>query len=88
MKYKEIKRFLLAYWKQFNTLFPEIFRTYQDVLNYQKRQIYRINNCTDLIDLRDIICEFYNFANKTENESFLEFRHSGKEIDLFTLKKS
>lgn len=86
MKYSDIKRYLLAYWKQFNVLFPDMFRTYQDVLNYQKRQIYRINNCIDLIDLRDIICEFYDFANKSENESFLDFRNSGKEIDLFTFK--
>lgn len=83
MNYSEIKPYLLAYWKNFHLTNKGRFRDNASLVRFQKRNIQRIKAGTDLIDLRDIISELYEYTNKDKNESFLEFRNSGKIIDSF-----
>ena len=83
MKFNDIKPLLIDYWVSFAKNNSGMFRTESDLKKFQDKQIERLLKCTDLIDIRDIICELFNFKNKDINESYLSFRNSGKEIDCF-----
>lgn len=86
MRYNEIKPHLLAYWENFHLTNKGIFRDNASLVSFQKRNIQRIKAGADLIELRDIISDFYEYTNKYKNESFLQFRNSGKTIDSFHKK--
>ena len=86
LTYNDIKPHLLSYWESFHLTHKDMFRDYNSLIIFQKRNIRRIKEGKDLIELRDIISEFYEYTNKDKKESFSDFRSSGKIIDSFFKK--
>lgn len=79
----EIKTSLIEAWENWGKNNVE-FALNCSGIEFAKKQIKRLNaKNVDLIDLRDVISLGFRFANKSRNESFKDFRESGKEINLF-----
>lgn len=82
--FNEIKKDLIQAWEKWGENKNQDFSMTETKKQFAKKQIKKLNSKNiDLIDLRDVISIRFRFANKDKNESFKDFRESGKDINLF-----